>query len=183
MPNELNCVVDALPGLVWTALPDGRIDFLNQRWCEYTGLSIAEAFSRGWQAVIHAEDLPQFLERWRSILDSCEPGEMEGRLRRFDGEYRRFLFRTCPMADASGRVVKWCGINTDIEHRSRSEEAMHTPWWLWAPARERHFRSIGDSIQAHTALVTPAGEIEIVNRQALKYFGATLEETKKSRHR
>jgi PAS domain S-box-containing protein len=178
MENELNRVVDVLPGLVWTALPDGQVDFLNQRWCEYTGVNVAEACGSGWQTAIHPEDLPEFLERWRSILVSCEPGEMEARLQRFDGEYRWFLFRTLPITDASGQVAKWCGVNTDIEDRRRLEEARHSRWWLWAPARERHFRSIGDGIQAHAALVTPAGEIEIVNRQALEYFGATLEELK-----
>jgi PAS domain S-box-containing protein len=55
---------------------------------------------------------------------------------------------------------------------------MRTRWWLWAPARERHFRAIGDGIRAHAALVTPAGETEIINQQALEYFGATLEELK-----
>jgi PAS domain-containing protein len=74
MENELSRVVDALPGLVWTALPDGRIDFLNQRWCEYSGLSVEEAlgvdeaYGGGWQTAIHPEDLPGLLERWRSIL-------------------------------------------------------------------------------------------------------------------
>jgi PAS domain S-box-containing protein len=178
MENEVSRVVDSLPGLIWTALPDGQVDFLNQRWREYTGLSVAEAYGRGWQTAIHPEDLRELRERWRSILASRKPGEMEARLQRFDGQYRWFLFRTCPVTDASGEVVKWCGINTDIENRRRSEEAMHSRWWLWAPARERHFRSIGDGIQAHGALVTPAGEIEIVNRQALEYFGATLEELK-----
>lgn len=178
MDNEFSRVVDMLPGLVWTALPDGQVDFLNQRWSEYTGFSVAEACGRGWQTAIHAEDLPELLERWRSILASGEPGEMEARVRRMDGEYRWFLFRTCPIAVASGQVVKWCGINTEIEDRRRSEEAMHTRWWLWAPARERHFRAIGDGIQAHAALVTPDGEIEIINQQARDYFGATLEELK-----
>jgi PAS domain S-box-containing protein len=103
MENDLNCVVDALPGLVWTALPNGQIDFLNQRWREYTGLSAEAAYGWAWQSSIHPEDLPQLLERWRSILASCEPGEMEARLRRFDGEYRWFLFRTNPLAGASAR--------------------------------------------------------------------------------
>jgi PAS domain S-box-containing protein len=183
MENELRPVVDALPGLVWTALPDGRIDFLNQRWCEYSGLSVDEAYGRGWQAAIHPEDLPELLERWRSILASGEPnemqaGEMEARLRRFDGEYRWFLFRTCPLVDASGQVVKWCGISTDMEERRRAEEAVRAPWWLRSSERERHFRSIGDSIPALGALMTPAGEFELVNRQVVEYFGATLEELK-----
>jgi PAS domain S-box-containing protein len=97
---------------------------------------------------------------------------MEARLRRFDGEYRWFLFRTCPLADASGQVVKWCGMNTDIEDRRRAEEALR--------ARERHFRLIVDGIPALVTLMTPAGEVELVNRQVLKYFGATLEEIKGS---
>jgi PAS domain S-box-containing protein len=119
--NGLLRVVDALPGLVWTALPDGYVDFLNQRWCEYTGLGVEEAYGQGWQTAIHPEDLPELLERWQSILASGEPREMEARLRRFDGEYRWFLFRTCPLADASGRVVKWCGMNTAIDDRRRAE--------------------------------------------------------------
>jgi PAS domain S-box-containing protein len=184
MESELRRVVDALPGLVWTARPDGHIDFLNQRWCEYTGLSVEqalgadEAYGQGWLTAIHREDLPELVERWRSILASGEPREMEVRLRRFDGEYRWFLFRACPLADASGQVVKWCGMSTDIEDRRRAEEALHAPWWLRSSAREHHFRSIGDSIPALGALMTPAGEVELVNRQVLEYFGATLEELK-----
>ena len=178
MENELSRVVDALPGLVWTARPDGHIDFLNQRWCDYTGLGVDEAYGRGWQTAIHPEDLPELLERWQSILASGEPSETEARLRRFDGEYRWFLFRTCPLADASGAVVKWCGMNTDIEDRRRSEETQRAHWWLSSSAREHHFRSVGDDIPGLATLMTPAGEVEIANRQVLEYFGATLNELK-----
>ncbi|MEP7041994.1 MAG: PAS domain S-box protein [Dokdonella sp.] len=122
MENEFIHLVDALPGLVWTAFADGTIDFLNRRWCEYTGVEVGDAYARGWQAAIHPEDLPWLIERWRSILASAQPGEMEARLRRFDGEYRWFLFRMSPMADASGQVVKWCGVNTDIQHRRQAED-------------------------------------------------------------
>ena len=90
MENELSPVVDALPGLVWTALPDGHVDFVNQHWCEYTGLGVDEAYGHGWQTAIHPEDLPELLERWQSILAAGEPSKMEARLRRFDGEYRWF---------------------------------------------------------------------------------------------
>jgi PAS domain S-box-containing protein len=178
MENELRRVVDALPGLIWTALPDGRIDFVNQRWCEYSHLGVDEAHGGGWQTAIHPVDLPGLLERWRSILVSGEPGEMEARLRRFDGEYRWFLFRASPIADASGHLVKWCGTGTDIEDRKRAEEILNAPWWLQASAREHHFRSVADNIEALAALVTPAGQVELVNRQALEYFGVTLEELK-----
>jgi PAS domain S-box-containing protein len=178
MENELRRVVDALPGLIWTALPDGRIDFVNQRWCEYSHLGVDEAHGGGWQTAIHPVDLPGLLERWRSILVSGEPGEMEARLRRFDGDYRWFLFRASPIADASGHLVKWCGTGTDIEDRKRAEEILNAPWWLQASAREHHFRSVADNIEALAALVTPAGQVELVNRQALEYFGVTLEELK-----
>ncbi len=178
MEIELRRIVDALPGLVWTARLDGHIDFLNQRWCEYTGLSVDEAYGRGWQTAIHPDDLPELLERWRSILASGEPREMEARLRRFDGEYRWFLFRTNPLIDASGQVVKWCGMNTDIEDRRRSEETQRAHWWLSSAAREHHFRSVGDDIPGLATLMTPAGEVEIANRQVLEYFGATLKELK-----
>jgi PAS domain S-box-containing protein len=117
--NDLRRVVDALPGLIWTAQPDGQIDFVNQRWCEYTGLSANEAHGRGWQTAIHPEDLPLLLERWRAILTSGETREMEARLRRFDGEYRKFVLRACPLMEESGRIIRWCGINTDVEDRRR----------------------------------------------------------------
>ena len=146
MENELGRIVDALPGLVWTARPDGHIDFLNQRWCEYTGLSVEEALGvnqvhgRGWQTAIHPEDLSELLERWRSIPTSGEPCEMEARLRRFDGEYRWFIFRASPLSDASGQVVKWCGMSVDIEDRRRAEEAARAP--------EARFRLILDGLPA-----------------------------------
>jgi PAS domain S-box-containing protein len=179
MDIELSRVVDALPGLVWTALPDGNVDFLNQRWCEYTGLSAADARGQGWLAAVHAEDLPELLERWRSVLTSGEPGEMEARLRRSDGEYRWFLLRACPLADASGQLAKWCGMNTDIEERRQAEAALRAPWWIRSPTREDHFRSVADNIAGLATLVTPAGQIELVNCQTLEYFGVTLEERRR----
>jgi PAS domain S-box-containing protein len=168
--NELSRVVDALPGLVWTALPDGQIDFLNERWREYTGVSVGEACGRGWQAAIHADDLPKLLERWRFILDSGEPSELEARLWRNDGVSRWFLFRFCPLADPSGQILKWCGIASDIDDRKRTEEGLRI--------RSGDFRSIADSIPALIALMTPAGAVEIVNRHALEYYGVTLDELK-----
>src|SRR5277367_1087739 len=98
MESELSRVVDALPGLVWTALPDGQVDFVNRRWCDYTGLSPDEALGLGLKAAVHPEDLPALVERWSHSLASGEPSEMEARLRRADGEYRWFLMRASPLA-------------------------------------------------------------------------------------
>ena len=90
MPEELRSVLDTLPGLVWTALPDGNVDYFNRRWCEYTGLSLAEnCESDGWQAAIHREDLPGLLDEWKRVLSTGEPADVEARMRRFDGQYRQ----------------------------------------------------------------------------------------------
>lgn len=122
MKIALGQLIDSLPGLVWTALADGRAEFVNQRWCDYTGLSAAQASGHGWLTAIHPEDADLVLESWRSQLDAGRSGEVEARLRRHDGRYRRFLFRASPITDDSGRIVQWCGINIDIEERLRAAE-------------------------------------------------------------
>src|SRR5262245_55733383 len=106
MELELSRLLDALPGLVWIAFLDGRAEFLSQRWLEYTGLSSARAIGLGWHAAIHPHDLAVVLERWRSFRQSGQPGDVEARLRRHDGEFRRFLASAAPIADRSGRLIK-----------------------------------------------------------------------------
>ena len=170
MEDAFSPVLNALPALVWAALPDGQIDLVNQRFCEYTGLNLTEASGSGWQTAIHPEDLPNVVERWRSILASSESGEMEARLRRFDGEHRWFLISINPMRDEAGQVVKWFGVSTDIDDRKQAEEALHR--------RELDFRLIVDSIPMPVAVTTPTGEVEALNQPTLDYFGKTFEELK-----
>ena len=114
--------VDAIPAQVWTAGSDGAVEFVNQQWIDYTGLSLEH--SRGWawasSNVIHSDDLPGLLETWRRVLASSQAGEAEARVRRRDGVYRWFLIRAVPSRDESGAVV-WFGTNTDIEDRKRAE--------------------------------------------------------------
>ena len=123
MEIDLSRVIDLLPGLVWTALPDGRADFVNKRWCEYTGLSFDEACGVGWVAALHPDDASKVLENWQSLIAAGEPGELETRLRRADGVFHRFLFHFAPIADTAGSVAGWCGICTDVEEQRRAEEA------------------------------------------------------------
>ena len=107
--SDIKAVIDALRTLVWTTRPDGYVDFHNRCWSEYTGLRVDEAVGWGWQAIVPPEDRPWLLEHWQAIRASGEPSEDEGRLRRFDGEYRWFLVRNTPLRDATGRIVKWYG--------------------------------------------------------------------------
>ena len=120
--DQFQLAIDAIPGLVWSSLPDGHIDFLNQRWREYTGLTLEQARGWGWRAAIHQEDLPSLESYWRSVLASGQPGEKEARLRRRDGVYRWFLFRGVPLYDEAGTLVKWYGQTTDIDDRKHAEE-------------------------------------------------------------
>jgi PAS domain S-box-containing protein len=119
--DQLWTIIDSIPVLAWTARPDGSAEFFNQRWLEYTGLSAEEAHDWGWAIALHPDDRNGLVDYWRSILASGEPGEIEGRLRRFDGVYRWFLFRATPSFGGDRRVIKWFGTNTDIEDRKRAE--------------------------------------------------------------
>src|SRR5438445_10476737 len=78
--DDLRVVIDTVPALVWSALPDGSRDFLNQRWLEYTGLSLEEGLGSGWKTVFHPEDLAVFEDKWSLAVTAVQPFEMEARL-------------------------------------------------------------------------------------------------------
>src|SRR3989454_6814288 len=126
LPSDdfLRTMIDQMPTLAWSCRPDGSAEFVNQRWLDYTGLSIEEAVGWGWQATVHPEDLGRTTETWLRIVASEEPGEDEARVRRFDGEYRWFLLRAVPVRDERGKVIRWYGTSTDIEDRKRAEEKL-----------------------------------------------------------
>ena len=166
--QDIRLVVDTIPTLAWSAGPDGSADFFNQRWLDYTGLSAKQALGWGWEVAIHPADLPRILETFRDALNSVKPYEVEGRFRRFDGEFRWFLFRASPLCDDSGKVVKWYGTNTDIEDRKRAEDALRS--------HEQNLRLLVDTIPGHVVTTTPTGEIELLNRRVLEYFDKTPEE-------
>src|SRR6476660_1614088 len=121
--DRLRLVIDTIPTLVWRAGPDGVPDFLNQPALDYTGLSLDHA-ETGWPRAFHPDDKKGMLQKWSAIRESGMPGGLEARLRRFDCEYRWFLFQALPLRDESGNIVKWYGSATDIEDRKRAEEAL-----------------------------------------------------------
>ncbi|TDU66116.1 PAS domain S-box-containing protein [Prosthecobacter fusiformis] len=121
LKEPFQLAIDTIPGLVWSAQPDGHIDFLNQRWRDYTGMTLAEACGWGWQAAIPPEDLAGLMEYWKGVLASGAPGETEARLRGADGVNRWFLFRAVPLYDEAGKLIKWYGTNTDIQDRKWAE--------------------------------------------------------------
>ncbi len=121
--DRLRLVIDTIPTLVWRAGPEGVPDFLNQPALDYTGLSLDQT-ETGWPRAFHPEDKKGMLQKWSAIRESGMRGGLEARLRRFDGEYRWFLFQAEPLHDEAGNIVKWYGSSTDIEDRKRAEEEL-----------------------------------------------------------
>jgi formate hydrogenlyase transcriptional activator len=121
---KLRQVVDTIPALVWSNLPDGPNDFSNQRWQDYTGISSEEAQGWGWQAAVHPDDLPKLMETWLGMVAAGKAGEFEARLRRKNGVFRWFLCRIEPLRDESGKVLRWFGTATDIDTLKQTEEKL-----------------------------------------------------------
>jgi PAS domain S-box-containing protein len=107
--QDIRLVVDTIPALVWSTRPDGSAEFFSQRWLEYAGLSAEQALNWGWKVTIYPEDLPRMLETFHEALRLGWSFDVEGRFRRWDGEFRWFLFRGNPVLDESGKVVKCMG--------------------------------------------------------------------------
>jgi PAS domain S-box-containing protein len=120
--HNLKTIINTIPGVAWSARPDGTADFLNQTYLDYTGLTAEEGADWGWTAAVHADDLNRLLAEWQRATTTGESREAEARLRRHDGEYRWFLFRSNALRDEKGKIVKWYGTNIDIEDRKRTEE-------------------------------------------------------------
>ena len=116
--------MNTIPGLVWSALPDGDVEFCNQRWLDYTGMSFKEIKGWGWAAAIHPEDITDLQERWRAALERSTSYETEARVRRADGCYRWFLIQAMPLRDSGGLVIRWYGTNTDIEDLKLAQEEL-----------------------------------------------------------
>jgi PAS domain S-box-containing protein len=134
--DRIRLIIDTIPTMAWTLEPDGILDFVNQRWMEYTGLSLEEAI-RDSKRIVHPHDLPRAVKKWLSNMAAGNPSEGEIRLRRADGGYRWFLVRISPLRDAQGHVVKWYGASTDIEDRKHAEIQSRTlidaiPHQIWS---------------------------------------------------
>jgi PAS domain S-box-containing protein len=143
--DRLRLVIDTIPAHVWSARPDGSVDFINRRWLETTGLALEDALGWDWDSVVHPDDLARYVSEWRTALATGKPMESEVRLRRPGGEYRWWLTRNVPLRNEAGAIIKWYGTAIDIEDRKRAEEALrrseaylaeaqrltHTGSWAW----------------------------------------------------
>src|SRR5713101_5070773 len=122
--DRLRLVIDTIPAHAWSARPDGSVDFINQRFLEFTGRSMEEMLGWGWGSLVHTDDLSRYIGEWQAAVATGEPMENEARVRRTDGDYRWLLIRNMPLRDELGNIVKWYGTAIDIEERRRAEDAL-----------------------------------------------------------
>ena len=159
--ERLRLTLDTIPNIVVSILPDGSIDFVNQRWVEYHGLTLEDLHREGLEAVYHPEDLAGYLDRRRASLTAGTPFEHEARQRRADGVYRWRLMHSTPLRDEVGNIVKWYGTSIDIEDRKQAEEALRESEqrfrdyaeiasdWLWETAPDHRFTRVSQRLDAH----------------------------------
>src|SRR5262249_53005965 len=116
-------LTQSIPQKVFTANANGDVDYFNQQWTEFTGLSFDQIKGWGWLQFIHPDDVDENVRRWRHSIETGEPLQLEHRFRRADGVYRWYLSRAIAMRDGAGRVLMWFGSNTDIDDQNQAAEA------------------------------------------------------------
>src|ERR1700686_4682652 len=122
--DRLRLVIDTIPAYAWSARPDGSLDFINQRFLEFTGRSMADILGGGWGSLVHPDDLTKYLGEWNAAVATGKPMESEARVLRMDGDYRWLLIRNVPLRNELRNIVNWYGTSIDIEERHRAEDAL-----------------------------------------------------------
>ena len=174
---QLREMIDTIPILAWSCLPDGANEFTNKRWRDYTGLSEAEALGLGWQRTFHPDDLAKVMENWRTVQVSGEQSGVEARVRRADGEYLWMLHQKVAVRDESGLIVKWYGTSTDIEDRKQAEQKLRQVLEEIRGSEANHLRRTLDTIPALVSSFLPDGSNECMNRRWHDYTGLSPEQS------
>jgi len=163
--TRFKALADSMPQLVWTATPDGRMDYFNRRIEEFRGVVQQPDGSLEWSAMVHPEDLQLTVEAWRHALLSGRTHEAEHRLCRRDGSYKWFLSRTTPARDPEGRIVKWYGTSTEIDSRKQAEQR------LLDVTRRLDFLVTESPAVVYTLELHPAPRPKFISRNVEKILG------------
>jgi PAS domain S-box-containing protein len=166
--RELRDVVNTVPAHVWRTSPEGQVDFVNDRWLQFTGLALDEAFGWKWEAVLHPDDGTRVVTDWHTALKNGRAMESETRVRRADGEYCWWIIRNVPLRDENGRLVRWYGTAIDIEDRKRAEQALRKS--------EERWRSVFENSAIGVALTDLNGRFLATNHVYQTIVGYTEEE-------
>src|SRR5580692_1463336 len=166
--RELRDVVNSVPAHVWRTLPEGEVDFVNDRWSQFTGLALDEALGWKWETVLHPDDGMRVVADWRTALKLGQAAESEARVRRADGEYCWWFIRNVPLRDETGKLVKWYGTAIDIEDRKRADQALRKS--------EERWRSVFENSAIGVAITDLSGRFLATNHVFQAMVGYTEEE-------
>ncbi len=166
--RKLRTTIDTIPAFVFSALPDGSIDFASQSLLDYLGLSPEAVLGWDWTTLVHPEDRDRAVEKWHESLATGEPRENEHRFRQANGEYRWFLTRNSALRDEKGNIVRWYGVLVDIENQKRAEEQLRNS--------ERNLRTTIDTIPAYVFSALPDGSFDFASQNWFDYSGLSPEE-------
>jgi PAS domain S-box-containing protein len=166
--RELRDVVNTVPAYVWSTSPDGQVDFVNDRWLQFTGLALDEACGWNWGAILHPDDRMRVVADWRTAVTLGQATESEARVRRADGEYCWWFIRNVPLRDETGKLVKWYGTAIDIEDRKRADQALRKS--------EERWRSVFENSAIGVAVADLNGRFLATNHVFQAMVGYTEEE-------
>src|SRR6266576_397530 len=166
--RELRDVVNTVPAHVWSASPEGQVNFVNDRWLQFTGLALDEAFGWKWEAVLHPDDRTRVVADWHTAVKNGQAMESEARVRRADGEYCWWYIRNVPLRDETGKLLRWYGTAIDIEDRKRAEQALRKS--------EERWRSVFENSAIGVALTDLTGRFLATNHVYQTIVGYTEEE-------
>ncbi|GAC1432348.1 MAG: hypothetical protein PVS3B3_26850 [Ktedonobacteraceae bacterium] len=174
--EQYRFLANAMPQQVWTAMPDGTLDYVNQQTVDYFERSADDIIGAGWQNFLHPDDLPSCLHAWQRALQTGQRYQIEFRLRAGDGTYKWHLGRALPLM-SNERIVKWFGTNTDIheykklqaqkdEFISMASHELRTPMTTikaWTQIQKKRFEKQGieEVVHSFTKMET---QINKVNR-------------------
>src|SRR3954468_2576182 len=164
--RELRQMTETIPEMLWSATPDGAIDYCNLRFLEYTGISAQDVTGAGWQKTIHPEDAARVGPIWSACIAAGNTYRVEVRTRRItDHAYRWCVVTALPLRDEHGRILKWHGSVIDVhDWKQAQEELRHS---------EQEARLIVDCIPAQVAVLGPTGEVRQINRRMAEFFGSS----------
>jgi PAS domain S-box-containing protein len=151
-------LADALPQIVWTSNPEGELDYYNQRWFDYTGMTLEQTYGWGWKPVLHPDDVQACIERWTQSYTTGEAYEIQYRfLRASDQTYRWHLGRALPILDSTGKIVKWFGTCTDINDQKEVEANL--------AKSEAHLQAMADAMPHIVWSAGADGVLTTLNKQ------------------